>query len=58
MRLEPAGSYETFERINLVGGTAVASISRQVEDSCWDKFLEETPLGQFQQSTIWACAWC
>jgi len=56
MRLEPSGSYETFERINLAGETAVASISREVEHSCWDKFLQETPLGQFQQSTIWARA--
>ncbi len=55
MRLEP-GSYETIERINLAGGTAVVSISREVEDNCWDKFLQETPLGQFQQSTIWARA--
>src|SRR5258708_16240042 len=55
MRLE-AGSYETIERINLAGGTAVVSISREVEDNCWDKILQETPLGQFQQSTIWARA--
>jgi hypothetical protein len=56
MRLESSGSYETIERINLAGGTAVASISRESEDSCWDKFLQETPLGQYQQSTIWARA--
>jgi hypothetical protein len=41
MRLEPSGSYETFERINLAGGTAIASISREVEDSCWDGFLQD-----------------
>src|SRR5258706_39485 len=51
-----ASSSRRVDRINRVGGTAVASISRQVEDSCWDKFLQETPLGQFQQSTIWARA--
>ena len=56
MRLGPSGSYETIEQINLAEGTAVASISREVEDNCWDKFLQETPLGQFQQSTIWARA--
>jgi lipid II:glycine glycyltransferase (peptidoglycan interpeptide bridge formation enzyme) len=54
VRLEPFGRYETIDQMNLSEGTVVASISREVEDTCWDKFLQETPLGQFQQSTIWA----
>jgi lipid II:glycine glycyltransferase (peptidoglycan interpeptide bridge formation enzyme) len=56
MKLGPAGSYEKTDQTRLEQGTAVAWISREAEDSCWDKFLQETPLGQFQQSAIWARA--
>jgi hypothetical protein len=31
-------------------------ISEKVEDRDWDSFLEGTPLGQFQQSSLWARA--
>jgi len=54
MKPAPSGSYEKIDQIKLGEGTAVAWISREVEDTHWDKFLQETPLGQFQQSTIWA----
>jgi hypothetical protein len=56
MKFEPSGSYEKMDQRTLEGGTAVAWISREAEDLCWDKFLQETPLGQFQQSTMWARA--
>ena len=54
MKLDTSGNYKIFDQTNLAEGTAIASISRVLEDACWDKFLQETPLGQFQQSTMWA----
>lgn len=54
MRFEPSCCYEKMLQRESEGQTAVAWISRECEDACWDKFLQETPLGQFQQSTIWA----
>lgn len=56
MKFEPSCSYAKIDQSALDGGTAVAWISSELEDTCWDKFLQETPLGQFQQSTIWAWA--
>ncbi len=38
------------------GEPLVACISREFDDPVWDRFLSSTPLGQFQQSTIWARA--
>lgn len=32
----------------------VVSVSESVEDPAWDCFLEGTPLGQYQQSSMWA----
>lgn len=54
MKFEPRCSYEKIDHTTLGGVPAVVWISRASEDTCWDKFLRETPLGQFQQSTIWA----
>jgi hypothetical protein len=56
MKLGPAGSYEKTDQTRLEQGTTVAWFSREAEDSRWDNFLRETPLGQFQQSAIWARA--
>ena len=56
MKFQPSCRYEEFEQKAFGGGTAVAWISSESEDICWDKFLQETPYGQFQQSTIWARA--
>ncbi len=56
MKFAPSCSYERTEQRKLANGTATAWVSRGSEDSCWDKFLQGTPLGQFQQSTIWARA--
>jgi hypothetical protein len=52
----PSGSYEKTDQTRFGEATAVAWISRDAEDSSWDKFLQKTPLGQFQQSAIWARA--
>ena len=41
-------------RIN--GRLAAAWSSAELEDSNWDDFLEATPLGHFQQSSLWARA--
>ena len=38
------------------GESVTAWISREADDPAWDRFLEPTPLGQFQQSTLWAKA--
>ncbi|HVB58578.1 MAG TPA: peptidoglycan bridge formation glycyltransferase FemA/FemB family protein [Candidatus Acidoferrales bacterium] len=56
MKLTASCSYQKIEQMKLGKGTAVALISRELEDAHWDKFLQETPLGQFQQSAIWARA--
>lgn len=54
MKFVPLYSYEKIDQRTLRGGTAAAWISEQAEDTCWDSFLQQTPLGQFQQSAIWA----
>jgi len=36
------------------GRPVIAWLSRGDVDPCWDRFLQETPLGQFQQSAMWA----
>jgi hypothetical protein len=56
MKLAPSGSYEKIEQGSLGDRVVAAWISRRREDTYWDTFLQETPLGQFQQSTIWAQA--
>ena len=36
------------------GRPVTAWLSTQLADSAWDDFLQSTPLGQFQQSSMWA----
>lgn len=48
--------YREFDRSAQGGETTVAWASEALEDTCWDQFLQATPLGQFQQSTIWVRA--
>lgn len=49
----PPGS--EVDSINEIGGVKVAvSWSSQSEDQPWDKFLQSSALGQFQQSALWA----
>ncbi len=38
----------------IAGRPASAELSTEVQDDAWDTFLSETPLGQFQQSGMWA----
>jgi lipid II:glycine glycyltransferase (peptidoglycan interpeptide bridge formation enzyme) len=38
------------------GQQAAAWLSQEMEDSNWDDFLEATPLGHFQQTSLWARA--
>ena len=45
MRLEPSGSYETFERINLAGETAVASIFSRSRTQLLGQILAGDPTG-------------
>lgn len=54
MKFEPSCNYKRIDQTAVGGLAAVVWISRDPEDTCWDNFLQQTPLGQFQQSTIWA----
>src|ERR1019366_682020 len=56
MKFAPSCSYEKLDQSTLGDRVVAAWISRGREDTYWDTFLQETPLGQFQQSTIWAQA--
>src|ERR1017187_3150477 len=38
------------------GQQAAAWLSPELEDPYWDDFLKATPLGHFQQSSLWARA--
>ena len=41
----------------LIAGRKVSfGVSEMMEDPCWDDFLQRTPLGHFQQSSLWAQA--
>jgi peptidoglycan pentaglycine glycine transferase (the first glycine) len=48
--------YEKLAELTESGQPVTAWISRELHDPAWDQFLETTPLGQFQQSTVWAKA--
>jgi hypothetical protein len=56
MKTVPIGYSETLDQKSIQGATAVAWISRKSEDQRWDSFLETSPVGQFQQSSIWSRA--
>jgi hypothetical protein len=51
----PAG-YQKLAELTQDGERATAWISREADDPAWDRFVEGTPLGQFQQSTVWSRA--
>lgn len=53
-KFEPSCGYERLHDWVFEGQTASAWVTRGGKDSCWDNFLLQHPLGQFQQSTIWA----
>src|SRR5689334_11430067 len=48
--------YQAVEERKLGESTFVAKGSHGLEDADWDTFLQRSPLGQFQQSSIWAQA--
>ena len=56
LSLAESCNYERLDQRILEEGTVTAWISRDGTDTFWDDFLSQTPLGQFQQSTIWARA--
>jgi Acetyltransferase (GNAT) domain/FemAB family len=43
-----------LERRAIAGSQATAWISTQPVDDAWDDFLQQSPLGHFQQSSIWS----
>ncbi|HZZ41089.1 MAG TPA: GNAT family N-acetyltransferase [Acidobacteriaceae bacterium] len=49
-------AYRKIAGLSQEGEPVTAWISRDADDPFWDRFLEDTPLGQFQQSTLWAKA--
>jgi hypothetical protein len=54
--ISPRCGYKEFDQRALESGAAIAWASTKLEDVGWDEFLQKTPLGQFQQSSIWARA--
>ncbi len=56
LRFEASCGYEKLHQSVFQGETARAWISRSFEDTCWDSFLQKSPPGQFQQSSMWARA--
>jgi len=56
MKFTSSGSYEKIDQSALGDRVVAAWSSRGHEDICWDTFLQETPLGEYRQSTIWAQA--
>ena len=54
MRFEPSCKYKRIDQAVFAEGVVTAWISSDDEDTCWDAYLREIPLGQYQQSTIWA----
>ncbi len=54
MRLLWTGPSEDIAQRTTAKGTIIARRSKAAEDPCWDDFLQNTNVGQFQQSTVWA----
>lgn len=51
-----SASYQKIAELSQEGELVSAWLARDAHDPAWDRFLEQTPLGQFQQSTLWARA--
>jgi lipid II:glycine glycyltransferase (peptidoglycan interpeptide bridge formation enzyme) len=51
-----SGSYQKIAEFTQDGEPITAGLTRDSHDPAWDRFLQQTPLGQFQQSTLWAGA--
>jgi peptidoglycan pentaglycine glycine transferase (the first glycine) len=56
MKFSPTADYSVFAQEPLEAGTVRVWRSREMEDTLWDGFLEQSDLGQFQQSSFWARA--
>ncbi len=56
VRFDPSHSYRKIHEAFRKGERATAWVSMGDEDASWDRFLQASPLGHFQQSTIWARA--
>lgn len=56
MRPSSSSSPEKFDQRTTANGTVIATLSTENNDPRWDAFLQNTPAGQFQQSSIWARA--
>ncbi|HET7100332.1 MAG TPA: GNAT family N-acetyltransferase, partial [Terriglobia bacterium] len=56
MKLVTVDSYRLFDQKVIAGRKLAVWITHKIQDQCWDRFLEGTPLGQFQQSSLWAAA--
>ena len=55
MNIDRINIRDKFAETVLPGGCPViAWLSRGDVDPCWDSFLQETPLGQYQQTAMWA----
>lgn len=48
------GSYQKVDAITARGKRLAAWVSKDLGDTAWDRFLQESPQGQFQQSAMWA----
>jgi len=53
-RIDSNPAYERMDSRAIEGGLATAWISTSITDRAWDDFLQSTPLGHFQQSSMWA----
>jgi len=53
---KPEGRYAEVCSRKINGQLVVVWSSTELEDFHWDDFLESTPLGQYQQSSLWARA--
>jgi CelD/BcsL family acetyltransferase involved in cellulose biosynthesis len=53
---ESAGAYRLFDEATVAGKKAAAWMSEEAEDELWDQFLQQIPMGQFHQSSMWARA--
>jgi lipid II:glycine glycyltransferase (peptidoglycan interpeptide bridge formation enzyme) len=54
MKIDQLETREKLAERVLDVGEVTAWISRTEVDSCWDAYLQGTPLGQYQQSAMWA----
>jgi hypothetical protein len=54
--LKAGERYTLIDSCRVDGRVASAWLSPELDDSAWDDFLQTTPLGHYQQSSLWARA--